>query len=541
MHTIIPCILILVTIHGEMFDMYFEEKLPNENSSSIFPSGVECNELNIKKCYDLLLFKYTNELLPKIGNIFNDTILRLLKEYNVLVMLLLSKYPTEMDEADDEITEAIQFEDSRVYCVIGFLSIINVNLNDKLNDFIFFAQLKQIKQKKNVPIKTILKDHFNNRMDELNTKDANVREDIVKADRKEITNQITKLKKTINKYSKPFCDIDLPWMKADSWMWTKLESSPILSKAFGENVNQATSPSLLEWQDIKVDLKHSTDLVDVNYKYNYDSSPSINVLLEDFNQRCKDLFLYVLDYSCPQETNAIPEVVKDMMDQLQYNFQSMEIKVNDPSNPIPIIKMGDKVASPHEKNSLRTLFQNEYDTVTFDEIEKFHLTISHSIDAYVTKVLFYRILDRLAYSLEMYSLYLKKHNQTTEQKDTKSVLLKNLITEFLHLGDQFTAFQITWELYTNSKPLTLGQYAIPDGNRILNFARFEYIQSVVHCNVEQFTVNKIKKYLEDVRFHKLNENKSISSTSDSKWINPTQEITEINTILSKLVEIKRQI
>ncbi|VVC40524.1 Hypothetical protein CINCED_3A011424 [Cinara cedri] len=521
---------------GNKFESYLVHELTVQNEKSqICSHGVICEDVTIQVCYARLMHFYNNHLMYKIVDVFNTLILRLLNEYNVLVMALLSKY-TQMDSnVSDAIANVIHLDNSKAYCVIGFLSIINVELDDKLQDFVFFANLMHIYEKKRAyfNIKTIVETHFGSRADGLRNLIPVIYSDTDQILSEVISSKFPTLRDTINDFSLPFCETNLQWIQPDSWLWTNLESFPRAVKSFDENYN------LLNWQDLKMEFKAVTITGGVKHNYSYDLLTSVNLLKEDLHERCKDLFLYILDHGQQITDENIPEDIQNIMRRLQYNFSTMEYKVDSPIDSIQIFEMNEMDTSLQNlelRDSLSTLFQKEYHTATFSKIEDFYLTVSKSMDAYVINVLFYRVLEILVYVLEVYNSELNNLRTMLRTFETEELLVENIINQFLYLGDQFTLFQATWELYTSGNPLTLDKYTIPDVDRMFNFARFVYLRSVIQYTVSPFNIERINTFLKDVRFRRVSG--LHEPNTSSQWSNPSKELAEINIYLLKLVELK---
>lgn len=189
-----------------------------------------CEGLDLLECYKGLLELYENGVQERTVNAINSQIKKKLNNYNELVLSLIFRSDVNnidaraKDEFEDLI-EIIRFVDSKVYCVIGFLSIFGKNLNDKLTDYIFFNDHSISNQKTMSDIKLLFKTHFKTRDDIL----KNIE---VYPSKSENINDILKMKTSINEFAAPFCDLKFPWLKAQSWMWKGLIYSTDLISFF---------------------------------------------------------------------------------------------------------------------------------------------------------------------------------------------------------------------------------------------------------------------------------------------------------------------
>lgn len=188
-----------------------------------------CNAKNLSDCYELFSKVYEVEfkttLLPKVRN----EILGQMNSYNILVLTLINTLNGKSESdvqsiIDDHFVDAIDFNDTKVYCAIGFLIYTAVETDDILKDYIFFAQFKKTKPK-TVHLPSLISSHFESRMDALKShlNTTSSMEDILR--------MLLEKKKEINKFSQWFCDLEthleLKWMTADEWMWNDFYNSKI--------------------------------------------------------------------------------------------------------------------------------------------------------------------------------------------------------------------------------------------------------------------------------------------------------------------------
>ncbi|VVC40520.1 Hypothetical protein CINCED_3A014246 [Cinara cedri] len=604
---ILVSIYVIVNVKGTVFDIdtvvglmdslndsFGIGKALNENGSD--EKGVTCEHLNIKNCYNKLLSFYENEYKNTILGVFDKKIMALLDEYNVLVIKLVSQYFKAENEIP--IIDHIMFEDSMVFCVLGFFSGFNIDLNNKLTDYIFFTKLKMIVEVHKNNLKEIVEIHFKNRnYDEsltgktiaLNTSFENI-----------TTTLLPELKKKINAFSKPFCDISSLWINANSWIWTKLIDTPIILTKIGN------FEGLLAWEDLMVaDTENISDPDSgMKYIYNYNWISVINLLDEDFSERCRDLLQYILDHTKqdtriddsstithqpeplkihatttgmaesstvthktespqdqlrPMPTDTVKSLtvthetvfpVDQVMAHLRNNFNSdqlhsMKNKVNNQIMQFKIKMVNDEnINNSKMRVPLIEIMHQKYNALEFSKIDEFYRTVSNSIDEYVTKVLFYRVLYILTDALESYhQSVVESYSFVIKKNIIGSIpfsLLSHVVDYFLYLRDLFTVFQTIWELYTSSEPLMLDQNTITDANKILNFARFEYFESIIRFNVSRETIDQIRKFLKDVRFHGVSTHSAQEKSEPVDLARIADEIIDINNYLMALVEIKRR-
>lgn len=204
---------------------------------------ISCENKKFLECYKTLL-DAQNMIQYKTVKAISLQIFKKLEDYNILVLSLLFKEDEkniENHELISNVIKAIHFGNSDAYCVIGFLSIFNgeFSINNKLQDYIFFDDLKISEEDNFFNLRWLLYTHFQNR-DYLIKKRRDENESEI------ITNFLPEAKNNINKYSSQFCKLQFPWMKSDSWMWKKLRNSSLMSQ------KMYFSDSLLEWQDLKV-------------------------------------------------------------------------------------------------------------------------------------------------------------------------------------------------------------------------------------------------------------------------------------------------
>lgn len=225
----------LKQVIDEMDDMFVDR--PNLEDS------FTCVGLKFIDCYQQIHNIYKNDIEPKIIDVIDEQIIKHLEAYNILVLSLFTEQ--QLNAMDlQTIINAIRFEDSMVYCVIGFLSMFDRNLNNKLTDYIFYSDSQVFNNVKNVQeLNTLINNHLKSRKDKLQDKLVTNRSktDIIQE-------KLPSIKKTIDLFSTPFCNTKAPWIKADEWMWKKLQNSQLISQYEIDKIN------LLDWKDIKVPI-----------------------------------------------------------------------------------------------------------------------------------------------------------------------------------------------------------------------------------------------------------------------------------------------
>lgn len=267
MKTILSCILILSWICGNevsgkyVYDVLKLKPLMDGFDTNLLedvqglPDNMTCNGKNFSRCYGLLLDLYNDEIQDKVVDTIDAHTVKLLNDYNELVMSAFeatdwsykndSEPPIPRESADKMLRNAIRFETSNVYCVISFLKMFDINLNDKLADYIFYSLKENIQGTKVDELKKTIRFYIENRTD----RPTSSRKYETKLTL--LYHQIPDAKESIIKFSNQFCNIGIPQKNVDSWMWKKLKNSHLLS----QKVHNSTS--LMDWQDLKVFKIHT--------------------------------------------------------------------------------------------------------------------------------------------------------------------------------------------------------------------------------------------------------------------------------------------
>jgi len=184
------------------------------------------------------------------------------------------------------------------------------------------------------------------------------------------------------------------------------------------------------------------------------------------------------------------------------------------------------------------MFEKLYNDYKFDQVDTFYNDVVATIDAYVTKVLFCRVLHLVSGVLisyfEVVSAYKSKHIQ---------ILIDNYFRKILNFGYELEMFLITLEMYIDQQPLTLDSRTTNDMYVKLLDARARYINHIFKMNDPAQSVNIIRRHLEDQRFHRdSNDLKFADYTSVEKsnelLEDSFDELLLININFIHIIEVK---
>lgn len=190
---------------------------------------------------------------------------------------------------------------------------------------------------------------------------------------------------------------------------------------------------------------------------------------------------------------------------------------------------------------MKEIIANEYNNVEFNKIDVFYHKISTTIDSYVTKVIFHRIIEIITMALMTYEDVLKPLPLLTNENTDE---LKKQFLEFFYLGEQVIIFKLNLELYNSNGPLTLDQKTIHDMNEIIDFSVAKYLERITDTTKKvgsKKSIDAIKARLNDKRFHRGSDNTHEEPGTIINWQDLCDELKHINMYIIQLVEIKRQI
>lgn len=233
---IIPYIFLLFTIRGHIvtgndieIDMVMpvvKELLLQSDSFNVGLgnkySSQTCKNKNLSECYQQIINVYESEFKTTVLPMITSEMTEMMKTYNILVLSLMDRLST-MTKIDDNYVSAIDFNDSKAYCAIGFLKFANIEIKDVLKDYIFFSLFeKQVKS--NASIRKLIYTFFASRIDDL-------KPSFLKDTRDDITLKLLEQKNKINQFSDIFCNLeyylDFKWLSADDWLWNDLHNSKL--------------------------------------------------------------------------------------------------------------------------------------------------------------------------------------------------------------------------------------------------------------------------------------------------------------------------
>lgn len=266
---IAPCILILSLIRkneviGEIVYDLLKFKPLMDKLESIFDeqeglqNDITCNKLNFLSCYEKLLDVYENSIQYKVVEVIENRTVQKLEDYNKLVVssfISTSEYQKQNCEENENnimknTIDVVSLKNSNMYCVIDFLKMFNRNLNIVMKDYVFFGDHEMLRVKNMKKFITLINSRFKNRR---RHQSPSLDESIAP---KSKNDDIISQKQRIDDFSTPFCNIGLPRMSVDSWMWKKLQNSFLLSQKMHNSI------SLMDWQDLKV-LEFGKDIYTV--------------------------------------------------------------------------------------------------------------------------------------------------------------------------------------------------------------------------------------------------------------------------------------
>lgn len=183
------------------------------------------------------------------------------------------------------------------------------------------------------------------------------------------------------------------------------------------------------------------------------------------------------------------------------------------------------------------MFEKQYDAVKFDQVDTFYKSIITTTDAYVTKVLFCRVLHLVSGVLTSYFEVVSKRSQIEISKD-------EYFRNILSFGYELEMFLITLEMYINYEPLTLDRKTISDMHVILVDVRARYFYHIFEIYDPKKSVHIIRIYLKDRRFHRdSNDLKFADDCKSEKNCNELlndslDELQLININFVHLIEVK---
>jgi len=167
------------------------------------------------------------------------------------------------------------------------------------------------------------------------------------------------------------------------------------------------------------------------------------------------------------------------------------------------------------------MFEKQYGTAKFDQVDTFYNSVITTIDAYVTKVLFCRVLHLVSGILTSYFEVISKHSKSEFSKD-------EYFENILNFGYELEMFLITLEMYINHEPLTLDRKTISDMHVILVDVRARYFYHIFEIYDPKKSVNIIRTYLKDRRFHR--------DSNDLKFADDCTSVKNCNELLNNSLD-----
>lgn len=181
------------------------------------------------------------------------------------------------------------------------------------------------------------------------------------------------------------------------------------------------------------------------------------------------------------------------------------------------------------------MIKKRYEEKKCNEINKFYHQVASTMDTYLTKVIFCRILHVMANAILFSGEMLLKYDN---DQSICAVHMEEHFLKLFHLNDHFEIFLLTLVRYNSHFPLTLNQKTIQDMINITIYVRSQLNYHIFEANDYSQTVSTIRKHLFDKRFHRDENDLTFFRTNIIDFKELLDELKEINTYLIHMVEAK---
>lgn len=184
---------------------------------------------------------------------------------------------------------------------------------------------------------------------------------------------------------------------------------------------------------------------------------------------------------------------------------------------------------------MNTIIQNEYDGTSFIDIDTFYHEVVGTMDTYLTKVIFCRVLHIIGNAISDYSKFVQAYLKNPSAAEKQ---LQTTFSKLFGLKDRFEIFLASLLRYINHRPLTLNQQTIQDILGILSFMRARFNYHLFHTYNPVEFITFIKKHLHDERFHRDETDIKFSTEKSVDLSVSIDELEAINVYLIHMTEVK---